>query len=56
MKVVANQPFLDAFEWEHGIGTTMTFSHQEMAIYLLFPMWEEVENDTENPDLVEELT
>ncbi|HEM3180829.1 hypothetical protein [Streptococcus suis] len=43
-------------EWEHGIGTTMTFSHQEMVIYLLFPMWEEAENDTENPDLVEELT
>lgn len=28
-------------EWENGIGTEMTFSHQEMAIYLLFPLWEE---------------
>lgn len=30
-------------EWENGIGTASTFSHQEMAIYLLFPLWEEVE-------------
>lgn len=28
---------------------------QKMAIYLLFPMWEEAEKDAENPDLVEEL-
>lgn len=28
-------------EWETGIGNEMTFSHQEMAIYLMFPSWEE---------------
>ena len=28
-------------EWEKGVGTERTFSHQEMAIYLMFPSWEE---------------
>lgn len=31
-------------EWEDGIGTERTFSHQEMAIYLLFGNWEESTN------------
>lgn len=34
-------------EWENGIGTAATFSHQEMAIYLIFPIWQEANDDTE---------
>lgn len=47
----ATKPWIDKSpefkEWECGLGTESTFSHQEMAIYLLFPFWEEVADEVE---------